>query len=111
MTAKLDCPSCGARAMSARDKLLWLEPATGIPCRNCGQKLTLPYWGWQVGAVPFYLLVILGFAGHVRSWAIFLPAAAAGIAIFLFSKVFLVPLVPARRSKWTPYPWRNKRSR
>lgn len=108
MSARLDCPHCGARAMSARDKMLWLEPSTAIPCARCGTRLSLPYWHWLAGGAPLYLLLILAFTGHIRSWPVLLLGGAAALAFFLLNKVFNVGLVPARRSAWTPYPWRSR---
>lgn len=109
MLAKLACPHCGATALSARDKRLWLEPSKGIPCAHCGQRVSLAYWRWWTGGIPMYLVLILAFTGHIRSWFLILGGIAIAIAFFLFHKVYMVPLVPARRSAWTPYPWRNKR--
>jgi hypothetical protein len=101
MRLQLDCPCCGAKAMSLWEKLK-LSTHLTTDCRNCGTSLGVEKagTGWFIwGCIPFSLSGLFPFP--VKAFL-----GCLGIGLIFAPYLFLIPLVQ-KTSETKPKPPRT----
>lgn len=84
---KLDCPACGARALSALQKY-FVGPKRSVVCPSCGARLSVPGVETLVTMLPLITLLAFWFADLVPWFVMVAGVAVSSVLFFVW-----VPLV------------------
>ena len=66
---KLDCPACGARAITPLRKY-FTGPARSFPCPGCGVRLSVPARETYLTTAPLLVSLVLAFGGSAPWWVV-----------------------------------------
>lgn len=87
MKPNLNCPDCGALAVSHMKKVQVVVLGSTVQCKRCGATLTAGgHWlGWLLGAVlGSGLFVLLAYSVSTKIWW---PLVVAFLVVFLVPQV------------------------